>query len=81
VRYGYRRVHVMLRREGWNVNAKKVYRIYNELGLQLRNKTPSGGSRQSFGTTGNLPRNPMTPGRWISCMISWQPAGRSGSLP
>ena len=40
VRYGYRRVHVMLRREGWNVNAKKVYRIYNELGLQLRNKTP-----------------------------------------
>ncbi len=40
VRYGYRRVHVMLRREGWRVNAKKVYRIYNELGLQLRNKTP-----------------------------------------
>jgi putative transposase len=39
VRYGYRRVHVMLRREGWNVNAKKVYRIYNELGLQLRTKT------------------------------------------
>jgi putative transposase len=40
VRYGYRRVHVVLRREGWSVNAKKVYRIYNELGLQLRNKTP-----------------------------------------
>jgi putative transposase len=30
----------MLRREGWHVNVKKVYRIYNELGLQLRNKTP-----------------------------------------
>ncbi len=40
VRYGYRRVHVVLRREGWNVNIKKVYRIYNEMGLQLRNKTP-----------------------------------------
>ena len=40
VRYGYRRVHVMLRREGWRVNTKKVYSIYNELGLQLRNKTP-----------------------------------------
>ncbi len=40
VRYGYRRVHVMLRREGWEVNAKRVYRIYRELGLQLRNKTP-----------------------------------------
>ena len=40
VRYGYRRVHVLLRREGWHVNIKKVRRIYNELGLQLRNKTP-----------------------------------------
>lgn len=40
VRYGCRRVHVLLRREGFVVNHKKVRRIYNELGLQLRNKTP-----------------------------------------
>ena len=40
VRYGYRRVHVLLDREGWGVNIKKVYRIYKELGMQLRNKTP-----------------------------------------
>ncbi|WP_416365316.1 IS3 family transposase [Sphingobium sp. JS3065] len=40
VRYGYRRVYYILRREGWVVNAKKVYRLYRELGLQLRNKTP-----------------------------------------
>lgn len=40
VRYGYRRVHVLLRREGWLVNTKKTYRIYRELGMQLRNKTP-----------------------------------------
>ncbi len=40
VRYGYRRVHVLLRREGWEVNAKRIYRLYKELGLQLRNKTP-----------------------------------------
>ena len=40
VRYGYRRVHVLLRREGWEINLKKTHRIYNELGLQLRNKTP-----------------------------------------
>jgi putative transposase len=39
-RYGYRRVHVLLRREGWPTNVKKTCRIYNELGLQLRNKTP-----------------------------------------
>ncbi len=40
VRYGYRRVHVLLAREGWGVNIKKVYRIYKELGMQLSNKTP-----------------------------------------
>ena len=40
VRYGYRRVHVLLRREGWEINMKKTHRIYNELGLQLRNKHP-----------------------------------------
>ena len=40
VRYGYRRVHVVLQREGWDVNIKKTHRIYNELGFQLRNKTP-----------------------------------------
>jgi len=40
VRYGYRRVHILLRREGWVINQKKTRRIYRELGLQLRNKTP-----------------------------------------
>ena len=40
MRYGYRRVHVVLQREGWIINQKKVRRIYNELALQLRNKTP-----------------------------------------
>ncbi len=40
VRYGYRRIHVLLRREGWAVNAKRIYRLYREMDLQLGNKTP-----------------------------------------
>ena len=40
VRYGYRRIHVLLRREGWEVNPKRVCRLYREMGLQLRNKSP-----------------------------------------
>ena len=40
MRYGYRRVHVLLRREGWPINHKKACRLYRELGLQWRNKTP-----------------------------------------
>jgi putative transposase len=38
VRYGYRRIHVLLRREGWKVNAKRVYRLYREEGLSPRYK-------------------------------------------
>jgi putative transposase len=40
VRYGYRRIHILLRREGWIVNHKRVRRLYSEEGLQLRNKSP-----------------------------------------
>ncbi len=40
VRYGYRRIHVLLEREGWQVNHKRVYRLYVEEGLQIRNKRP-----------------------------------------
>lgn len=40
VRYGYKRIHTLLRREGWGVNYKRGYRIYCEEGLQMRNETP-----------------------------------------
>ena len=39
IRYGYRRVHVLRRREGWVINEKRIRRVYNELDLQLRSKT------------------------------------------
>jgi len=38
VRYGYRRLTVLLRREGRPVNAKRIYRLYCEEGLQVRIK-------------------------------------------
>ena len=37
-RYGYRRVYVRLRREGWAVNRKRVYRLYREMGLAVRRR-------------------------------------------
>ena len=40
VRYGYRRLHVLLRREGWPVNAKRIWRLYSEEGLSIRPRTP-----------------------------------------
>jgi putative transposase len=38
VRYGYRRLTVLLRRQGWKVNAKRIYRLYTEEGLIVRTK-------------------------------------------
>nr|WP_152034529.1 IS3 family transposase [Burkholderia contaminans] len=40
VRYGYRRVHVLLRREGWQLGRNQTYRLYCEEQLQLRSKLP-----------------------------------------
>src|SRR5262245_32376502 len=40
VRFGYRRLHVLLLREGWEVGKKRVYRLYTEEGLALRRKRP-----------------------------------------
>ena len=38
VRYGYRRITVLLKREGWTVGKKRVYRIYKAEGLEVRTK-------------------------------------------
>ena len=40
VRYGYRRLHVLLQREGWPANHKRIYRLYGEEGLSIRIRTP-----------------------------------------
>ena len=37
-RFGYRRLHVLLRREGYVVNHKKVYRLYQEADLAVRRR-------------------------------------------
>ena len=38
VRFGYLRLTVMLKREGWAVGKKLVYRLYRDLGVQMRTK-------------------------------------------
>ena len=40
VRYGFRRIFVLLKREGFSDNHKRVYRIYKASGLNLRTKRP-----------------------------------------
>ena len=40
VRYGHKRIHILLRREGWKDNHKRTYRMYKKEGLNLRSKRP-----------------------------------------
>jgi putative transposase len=40
VAYGYRRLQILLQREGWHVNHKRIYRLYRAEGLVMRRKTP-----------------------------------------
>ncbi len=51
-RFGYRRLHIMLRREGIVLNLKKLYRLYREERLTVRKR---GGRKRALGT-----RAPMT---------------------
>lgn len=40
VRYGYRRLHILLKREGWQLGKNQTYRLYSMEQLQLRAKLP-----------------------------------------
>ncbi len=46
-RFGYRRLHILLKREGWQVNWKKLYRLYKEEKLTVRKR---GGRKRALGT-------------------------------
>lgn len=35
VRYGYRRIAALLKREGWRVNFKRVYRLWRKEGMKV----------------------------------------------
>lgn len=49
-RYGYRRIHALLRREGWRVNRKRVHRLWREENLKIRRRSRK---RRRLGTSEN----------------------------
>ncbi|WP_353471547.1 IS3 family transposase [Salipiger sp. H15] len=66
-RFGYRRLHLLLGREGWQVNWKKLYRIYREEGLTVRKR---GGRKRAIGTRAPMaiPQGPNQ--RWSPDFVS-----------
>ena len=66
-RFGYRRLQILLKREGWVVNWKKLYRIYCEEGLTVRKH---GGRKRAIGTRAPMaiPQGPNQ--RWSLDFVS-----------
>lgn len=68
-RFGYRRLHVMLRREGHAVNKKRVQRIYREEKLMVRRR---GGRKRAMGTRRPLEVPLVANQRWSLDFVSDQ---------
>ena len=66
-RFGYRRVHVMLERQGWQVNQKKLRRLYREEKLQVRKR---GGRKRALGTRMPMLVPERTNERWSLDFVS-----------
>ena len=83
-RFGYRRLHVLLRREGCAVNRKRVQRLYREEKLTVRRR---GGRKRAMGTRRPIEVPLQANQRWSLDFVSDQMTdvhytkpGRAGDL-
>ena len=60
-RFGYRRLHVLLQREGFAVNHKRLFRLYREERLMVRRR---GGRKRALGTRAPMPVPHWPNDRW-----------------
>ena len=60
-RFGYRRLHIMLKREGFHVNHKRIFRIYREERLKVKKR---GGRKRALGTRTPMPGACAPNDRW-----------------
>ena len=60
-RFGYRRLHVLLRREGFKVNHKRLFRLYREERLTVRRR---GGRKRALGTRAPMIAAQLPNDRW-----------------
>ena len=80
VRYGYYRIYILLRREGWMVNHKRVYRLYREDGLSLRLKRPRrhvSAAQPGAGARGRTAERAVVDGLRLRCAVRRPPASRA----
>ena len=77
-RFGYRRLHILLRREGYVVNHKRLFRLYKEERLIVRRR---GGRKRAMGRGRRSPSrfSPTNAGRSTSSPISSSTVAASAS--
>jgi putative transposase len=68
-RFGYRRLHVLLKREGYLINHKKLFRLYREEKLTVRRR---GGRKRAIGTRAPMLVPMMPNDRWLLDFVSDQ---------
>ena len=66
-RFGYRRIGIMLEREGFTMNQKKLYRLYKEEGLSVRRRR---GRKRARGTRAPMPKPNRPNVRWSLDFVS-----------
>ena len=75
-RFGYRRLHALLRREGVEANHKRVFRLYQGAGLAVKRRRKRHGvavEREPLACQAG----PMKCGPWISSATHWTMVGGS----
>jgi hypothetical protein len=65
-------IHVLLRREGWEINGMRVNRLYKEMGLQLRRKALKRGVKAKLREGRCAAPESMVSGPWTSSMTIWR---------
>ena len=65
VRYGFWRIYVLIRRDGWQVNHKRLYRLYKEEGLNLLCRRPRRRKAAAHRSERPILTMPIRPGAWI----------------
>jgi putative transposase len=68
-RFGYRRLHVLLRREGYMVNHKRIYRLYREERLLVRRRR---GRKRALGARAPITLPQLANERWSLDFLSDQ---------
>ena len=66
-RFGYRRIHIMLERQGIVMNQKKLRRLYREEKLQVRRR---GGRKRALGTRRPMLMPDRADARWSLDFVS-----------